>query len=633
MTTFETILLAVLACTTITGGLLAFFYRKDRERKKRKIKRLSGLLCVAQQENHGLKDELAALNESLTREQADRVAAEAKATHAEIKAAALEGASDYILKRWLEQLYPPLAVAETPDLEKAQWLREWVHLNIPGAVLECCLDANGHYEVYQWSASAILAELARTGKGFLCAGTSVFLRKLYDMFKLPACTYNMSCGIADLVSHMVTLVAVKHAGREIWVMQDAFFNHTLVTSTGEPVDVRSLLHRLSVGHRAGINTRIETLPKPHVLKATHGLEASRMLQAGAQWLGQMEDRICLRATLTLDSWLAQHVKEYQWLIQKTGHNDPLFLFLYPFNIDGDVRFQSLFQAASQAQKTLQTARTPLCIIYAKGKTGTQTLEQTVRASDWQGRVIRTHFLSRAGIGTRARTVEKKEDPAFLEAMEKQLQEAVMCRAAYRQQLRTNANSVNAPRPKIISAVREPIGCMIASLFQVLTLLFEGGRKPKTVSEIRTCILDQYAKVKDDLKAPISAYRRFHPAYSWFSQEIVPVLGLDIYSVPFDTTRGWKNYILPQADLLVIRQENFDSLASVLGQFLEIPAPRLVNTNIGAQKPYAELYLACKNELKFPRAFVDAWYVTQQAQHFYTAQELAAFRAHWVEHGS
>lgn len=621
MITIETTLLVMLAAMFLAGAVLAFFYHQDRKRKKSSRRRLRSRLNSVQEENLALKGEVAALREAW---EADRTKGEAAVK----KADQLTFASNFAVRCWLEQMHPPLAALDTPDIEKAQWLREWVHLHVPAVQNHSSsLDAQGHYEVYKWPVAIILAELARTGKGFLCGGTSIVLRKLYDLFSLPACTYNMGGATAGCATHVVTLVSVRQAGQEIWTVQDAFFNRTLKTTTDEPADLRALLRRLAYAHTAGFRMCGEALPRPLVLKATQGLDAGRLMQDGAAWLGQVEGYLQVRTVQSWEDWMSQVAQDMRWLKQDSGHDHSFFFFLYPLNIDGDARFQSLAQMALQTRSSLYAARKPLCIVYAKGKTGTQTMEQTLRTADWQGRIARTHFLARASI---RRKFKLKSESAFLPTIHKQTTEARELRAMYRQQVRMRKNGIDVPRAKIVSAVREPIGRLLAAFFQGYTRFFDGQEAPKTVPEIRAYILNKFYKIRKGELTDGVLRGNFDASISWFHEEVEQVLRVNVFSVPFDTARGWQIYAAPDADLLVIRQENFSVLTDVFAQFFSIPNPSLTNANIGAEKPYAALYQACKEELKFPAEFVDAWYNAPAVRHFYTTQELDAFRARWVE---
>lgn len=327
MSKIEAALFAMLAVMSVAGVVLVFFYRRERKRNKSTRQRLRSRSNSMLQENLALKGEVTALREAF---EAERVKSEAERAKSEtiVKTAdQLVFASNYAVKCWLEQIYPPLAASDTSDLDKAQWLREWVHLHIPATKdCDCCLDAQGRYDIYEWPVALILAELARTGKGFLCGGTSIVLRKLYDLFSLPACTYNMGSTAAGSATHVVTLVSVRHVGQEIWVVQDAFFNRTLKTTTGEPADVRALLRRLGHAHTAGFRMCGEALPRPWVLKATQGLDTGRLIQEGAVWLRQIDCYLHVRMIQSLENWLSIVAQHMQWLKRDAGHDHPFFSF-------------------------------------------------------------------------------------------------------------------------------------------------------------------------------------------------------------------------------------------------------------------------------------------------------------------
>ena len=56
---------------------------------------------------------------------------------------------------------------------------------------------------------------------------------------------------------------------------------------------------------------------------------------------------------------------------------------------------------------------------------------------------------------------------------------------------------------------------------------------------------------------------------------------------------------------------------------------LVESNTADDKSYADLYAAFRRELTLPEPYLDRVYGSRFARHFYTPDELAAFRRKWL----
>ena len=80
---------------------------------------------------------------------------------------------------------------------------------------------------------------------------------------------------------------------------------------------------------------------------------------------------------------------------------------------------------------------------------------------------------------------------------------------------------------------------------------------------------------------------------WFETKLEPIFGIDVYASPFPHQLGYKIYRNPpRANLLLIRLENLNQIGSeAVRKFLGLPNFKLINTNIGVQKPYADVYRA------------------------------------------
>jgi hypothetical protein len=117
--------------------------------------------------------------------------------------------------------------------------------------------------------------------------------------------------------------------------------------------------------------------------------------------------------------------------------------------------------------------------------------------------------------------------------------------------------------------------------------------------------------------------------SWFDRELLLAIGIDVYEHPFDPAVGHTTIESPTARLLVLRHESLDVAPAALGQFLGLPGPvPLPRENVGARKPYSDLYARVLDEVRFDVRTLDLAYESRFAQHFYSDAERAALRSRW-----
>ena len=101
------------------------------------------------------------------------------------------------------------------------------------------LDLVGKYSLFDSHQGAVM-----------CGGTAYLLAEVYELFDYKA--WILDTGDSpSLATHMVTLVRIRHEGRWIYSVLDAYFNVAFVTSTGQPLDYSQLvLHLINRQHEA-----------------------------------------------------------------------------------------------------------------------------------------------------------------------------------------------------------------------------------------------------------------------------------------------------------------------------------------------------------------------------------------------
>src|SRR5215475_12766737 len=118
------------------------------------------------------------------------------------------------------------------------------------------------------------------------------------------------------------------------------------------------------------------------------------------------------------------------------------------------------------------------------------------------------------------------------------------------------------------AVREPVGLMLASIFQNHDAYFP-SLVDATPENCRDLFL-LHPKVMEDRRR----YRTELMDYlnDWFDLELNGVAGIDVYAQPFPHQRGWAVYENRFTRALIYRLEDMQCIQAVLEEFLGVKLP-------------------------------------------------------------
>jgi 2-polyprenyl-3-methyl-5-hydroxy-6-metoxy-1,4-benzoquinol methylase len=270
-------------------------------------------------------------------------------------------------------------------------------------------------------------------------------------------------------------------------------------------------------------------------------------------------------------------------------------------------------------------RHPLLLIYQMGKVGSQTIEATLRNAHIPQKIVRLHIMSPHNIGMLGRRLgdNAMSEPAK-ESLRRQLNEAThLYHIMLARRIRAFVGTRRA-KAQLIVGVRDPVGLMLASIFQNRSAFFS-NLEGITAETVRELIL------KDPKVEPIRRrYMAESTAYvdNWFDVELKKVTGIDVYRQPFPHDRGYFIYENKAVRALVYRFENLDGLKPMLEDFLGLELPLLMHCNIGEEKSYAETYRKVKEQLRLPVEYLRSQYSTRLSQHFYTDTEREQLIQQW-----
>jgi hypothetical protein len=255
----------------------------------------------------------------------------------------------------------------------------------------------------------------------------------------------------------------------------------------------------------------------------------------------------------------------------------------------------------------------ILLIYQMPKVGSQTIEWTLRRSGFPYPVWRFHFLSPTIADNLRRALRR---PAVSETWKRdalgQLRIMRQLSVALRVRRMLTACGVRIPKVEAISAVREPLGLGLSSIFQNLSFMF--AERKEVTAEL----------CAQELQRPLVLKH----LQEWFNLELKPYLGVDVFAKEFPRDQGYAIYENRFARVLVYRYEALPALPQMLRDFLQLDSVQVISRNIGAEKPYGEVYRRLQREVRLPREFVNAHCSSRMMRHFYSEEERRRFCERW-----
>lgn len=164
----------------------------------------------------------------------------------------------------------------------------------------------------------------------------------------------------------------------------------------------------------------------------------------------------------------------------------------------------------------------LLLVFQMPKTGSQTVEATLQGCSLPHRIVRCHYLSSGQHAQLRRAVlAPGGSEAWKQLAQQQLDVTGRLALAIRIRNLLRLFRFRIPKLEVITAVREPIGLVLSSLFENY-LHF--------VSQPELLTLELCGQ---ELQRP----RLWPPLEDWFDLELKAVTGLDVYQSAFPRQRG------------------------------------------------------------------------------------------------
>jgi hypothetical protein len=185
--------------------------------------------------------------------------------------------------------------------------------------------------------------------------------------------------------------------------------------------------------------------------------------------------------------------------------------------------------------------------------------------------------------------------------------------------------------KIISLVRDPIARNVSTFFENLDIsVVEANKFYRVSSDYYD--FDPLTVSLETLGELIDIYfKRFRhdTPLTFFDTEFRGVLNFDVYDHPFQKSKGYDIYSGDDFDVMLIRLEDLNRVAGeAFASFLDIQNFELVSSNVGQLKIYAPLYGTFKQQVAFPKRYLDRFYDSKFMRHFYSQTEGERMRSAW-----
>lgn len=188
------------------------------------------------------------------------------------------------------------------------------------------------------------------------------------------------------------------------------------------------------------------------------------------------------------------------------------------------------------------------------------------------------------------------------------------------QLRKLIDEASGQTWKIISLVRDPVARNVATFFQNLHEFVPDWNKhdendPLLIQKLQR----EFLNIQTIHSEPVR----------WFDEQLLPISGVDVFSETFPHETGYKIYNSDsRTPVLLIRLEDLNRVGgTAMKEFLGLNNFELVNTNIGDEKDYAQLYRRFKQH-PLPDDYIQKIYNTKFARTFYSEVEISRFSLKW-----
>ena len=162
------------------------------------------------------------------------------------------------------------------------------------------------------------------------------------------------------------------------------------------------------------------------------------------------------------------------------------------------------------------------------------------------------------------------------------------------------------KTKYISLVREPVSREISSFYQNRQLYF------------KNVFPNDFKAINNLIES-----RGYDLALNWFDYELKKHLNFDVYSQPFDKTKGFSIYkIDSNIELMILRTDYINKIGIVaINKFLNTDIKQMKSVNVGNNKSNSLYQKQMKSEFKLSDANLNKIQNSKFMNHYFTPKEI------------
>jgi hypothetical protein len=136
----------------------------------------------------------------------------------------------------------------------------------------------------------------------------------------------------------------------------------------------------------------------------------------------------------------------------------------------------------------------------------------------------------------------------------------------------------AIRIYLVMGVRDPLSRDVSMFFQTAQNHYGINPAEANLEELYCIFIDKF---------PVGVVD------NWFDDEIKRTFNIDVFTIPFNTKRGFVQFSSGRVNVFLYRLDKLDSLEGQLAEFFEEKDFKLIKINTNSNKDYAENYSAFK----------------------------------------
>ena len=271
-----------------------------------------------------------------------------------------------------------------------------------------------------------------------------------------------------------------------------------------------------------------------------------------------------------------------------------------------------FARAHRARRHL-----PPLLVYQMGKVGSLSVLEMLREACPERDLFHVHFLAPEAVAGEARMYRERF------ALTHRIDEHHFASL----HLRARLDAHPAQRWQVVTLTRDPVARNLSAFFHTL-----GYAAPELAARVER---GDDGAIAGELRRQLeSTPWWWRNPLEWFDRELAPVFGVDVFAQPFPRERGWSVLRSERADVLLLRVEDLERVAGeAFRSFLGVSRAQPVRRNLGEHKPYAAAYRKLARSLALDEEWLDSVYGAWRTRHFYSDEEIAAFRARWSRSGN